>query len=168
MPLPPLPACSRAAYLASLGHPRQPGRWTRQAAMVALGLYVREEHRLPPQRHLHNSECLPSYDTVLALFGTPQAYYEALPPAWTLPLLPVARTPRGPNHYAPTPPTAQPDWVECLRCEQRWYSPDKAQRHICPRCTLTQDDDGEWMNGVPVVHAGLDEEDLGEDDDYGD
>ena len=108
MPLPPLPACSRAAYLASLGHPRQPGRWTRQAAMVALGLYVREEHRLPPQRHLHNSECLPSYDTVLALFGTPQAYYEALPPAWTLPLLPVARTPRGPNHYAPTPRRPSP------------------------------------------------------------
>ena len=35
MTLPPLPTCPRAAFLASLGHSRMPGRWTRHAALVA-------------------------------------------------------------------------------------------------------------------------------------
>ena len=141
-----LPSCSRAAYCAQQGYPRKPGRWTRQTALVALGLYVRDEGRLPPQRYLHNRHALPSYNTVLDLFGSIKAYYEALPAAWR----PVPRA----EQAVPDPrywhvPRTQ---VRCLCCDRLWPSPDQKACRICPACQRTlETDDGSWMTGEPVA-----------------
>lgn len=163
--MPDLPHCTRADFYASLGPPRQYGRWTRQTALIALGLYVREEHHLPPQRHLHNSESLPSYDTVIALFETIQAFYAALPPPWQGPIRPVGRAkiaPRAPRGHA-----GHAGRVTCRICEQPWDSPDAVLCRICTDCTPTMHEEGLWLTGAPVVMGGTwDDESEGES--YGD
>ena len=158
----PLPRVSREAYFASLGHPRQPGRWTAQTMLIALGLYVREEHRLPPQRHLHNSEYLPSYDTAVSVFGSVGAYYAALPRAWRAPDRPAQRAQYPPRQGRVKPTRAGK--LECRRCDALFASVDTVLNRICPLCTLKNaEEDGLWLTGEAVVVGGDFEEEVAYD-----
>lgn len=38
-------------------------------------------------------------------------------------------------------------WVTCLKCGERWYSPDRYLRHNHEACNREEREDGAWMTG---------------------
>jgi len=133
--------------------------------LIALGLYVREEHRLPPQRDLHNRAFLPSFKTVVGQFGSPQAYYAALPGAWRVPLMPVGRRRvQYPTRYGICH-RVRAGQIPCLRCDRLFASIDTTYNRLCGPCASgNAHEEGLWLTGEAVIVGGGFEEEVAHDD----
>ena len=129
--------------------------WTPASALTSLALYVREEGQWPLREHLCVEEGMPSYETVLRLFGSLKAWRMAYLDAYAL----------GPPILLPSPYARR---IACNRCERMWKSPDVRQFRTCKRCRRLETHDdlctGDWMNGTSVVYAGLSDTDLWEEE----
>lgn len=132
----------RRAWYAALppGRDKRGRAWTMETVRTALRMFVADEGRLPLTPELCSSEGLPRRETLVGLFGSVSEAFLGL----DLPLPPVPEAP------------SLADWVECPRCEKRWYSPNRRLYRRCAACH--QDpriDEGVWMDGRPVPREGV-------------
>lgn len=109
----------------------RPRRLTETEMLARVHTYVQIHHRLPATRDLPSLGL--SYDIVRVAFGGIANLWEAY---------------RG--AYTQERETAQAGLVTCLKCGQRWYSPDKRLQHNHPTCNREAMPDGSWMTGSVV------------------